>query len=242
MLMATVAIDLPDGSGAMDIELNLGENIMDLAHVTRGLLVWSLFGLVATGSAFAQRGGGGGHYGGGGGGGFRGGGGYYGGGYRGGVGIGIGSGSYGSGWSIGIGRPYGYGYRGYGYGGYRPYGYGYGGYYGAPQYYSTPTYIQPAPVYTVPSAPISTGEVTILFPSDGLEAVVDYTLNGNPYSMRTGQAQKFPNDRLWTIEFDRGGDFGTARYSLSPGTFKFKLTDRGWELVRAASDLPSPAQ
>lgn len=211
---------------------------MNLAHMSRGLLVWSLLGLVATDSAFAQRGGG--YYGG------RGGG-YYGGGYRGGVGIGIGSGYYGSGYygsglSIGIGRPYGYGYRGYGSGGYRPYGAGYGGYYGTPQYYSTPTYIQPAPVYTVPSAPISTGDVTILFPSDGTEAVVDYTLNGNSYSMRTGQSQRFPNDRLWTIEFDRGGDFGTARYSLSPGTFKFKLTDRGWELVRAASDLPTPAQ
>lgn len=216
---------------------------MGLELMIRGLAVWSILGLLAAGTATAQHHGGG-HYGGGGGhhhhggGGFYGGGGYYGG-YRPGYGVGFGSGYYGSGFSLSIGRPYGYGYGG---------GY-YGNSYRTPQYYyptqayvqPAPTYVQQAPVYTVPSAPISTGEVTILFPSDGFEAVIDYTLNGNSYTMRTGQAQRFANDRMWTIEFDRGGDFGTARYSLSPGTFKFKLTDRGWELVRAASSLPAPA-
>ena len=34
-----------------------------------------------------------------------------------------------------------------------------------------------------------------------------------------------------TVEFDRGGDFGAAKKTLSEGTYEFVVTDRGWDLV-----------
>lgn len=204
---------------------------MGFVRLNRGFAVWSMLGLLAAGTAMAQDRGGG----------------AYGGGYLPGLGIGNRAGAYyGSGFSISMGRSYGDGYGGVYYGGIDR----------RPRYnYPTPnsmrnapTYIQQAsasavaPVQVNSPVEVSAGDVVILFPTDGSEAVVDYALNGSSYSMRTGQTQRFPNDRRWTIEFNRGGDFGTARYSLSPGTFKFKITDRGRELVRAASDLPTPAQ
>ena len=36
----------------------------------------------------------------------------------------------------------------------------------------------------------------------------------------------------WSIEFDRGGNFGMARYQLSEGYYFFSLTERGWELFK----------
>ncbi len=232
---------------------------MSLLQLTRRVAVWVVCGVVGAGAVQAQHHGGGGHMGGGhmggghhmgggmggghhysgGGGGYSGGGGYRGGGYYGGYGLGsfgyggglYGSGLYGSGLYLQLGRPYGYGNT----------------YYTRPQY----DYNQPGQVYAMPAqtvqypqqaTKVSDGDVTVLVPSDDPEAAVDYTLNGYPYSMRTGQAQTFPNDRLWTIEFNRGGNFGQARYSLSPGTFKFKQTDKGWELMRAAVVPPMPAQ
>lgn len=58
-----------------------------------------------------------------------------------------------------------------------------------------------------------------------------YSLNGTPYTIQPGESQMLVNDRQWTISFDRGGDFGTAEYTMSPGQYWFELTsDHGWEL------------
>lgn len=34
-----------------------------------------------------------------------------------------------------------------------------------------------------------------------------------------------------TVEFDRGGEFGTARKILRPGAYEFVVTEQGWDLV-----------
>ncbi len=75
---------------------------------------------------------------------------------------------------------------------------------------------------------------------------ISYTLNAIRYTMQPGYEQKLPAGRSWTIEFDRGGSFGTARYSLRPGTYAFAVTDRGWDVVRRTNPLttdstPPPA-
>ena len=63
-----------------------------------------------------------------------------------------------------------------------------------------------------------------------VDAPVSYTINGHEYTIRSGESQWLLNDRDWEIEFDRGGDFGLARYSMSPGIYTFKLTKKGWEI------------
>lgn len=34
-----------------------------------------------------------------------------------------------------------------------------------------------------------------------------------------------------TVEFDRGGEFGTTRKTLRPGAYEFVVTEQGWDLV-----------
>jgi hypothetical protein len=64
---------------------------------------------------------------------------------------------------------------------------------------------------------------------------VNFRLGGNPYSLASGNVQRLQIGQAATIEFDRGGTFGGARYSLTPGTYEFAVSDKGWDLRRPAS-------
>ena len=212
----------------------------------------SMWGLVIvtslTGSAFAQHGhGGGGHSGGGHHGGMSGGtahhhhngGSYYGGGYYGGSGY--------SGLRFGLG--YGSGFGGYGYGGY-PYGYGSGLYSTPRYYYSTPTYSVPSYSYpstviinSTPAAPapsFDNGPIVITSPATN-DKPIGYSLNGQSFTMKPGQSQKFHHDRDWIVGFDRGDGKGATQYGLKAAAYKFKMTGNGWELFEAAAPEPPTA-
>ena len=217
--------------------------------------MWSVVIVTSlTGSAFAQHGhGGGGHAGGGHSGGahhgggtthhHHGGGNYYGGGYGGGGYSGL---RFGFG-GLGYGSGYG-GYGGYGYGG-SPYGYGYGsGLYSTPRYYystpnyTTPTYSYPSTVIinSTPAAPAPTfdnGPIVITSPATN-DKPIGYTLNGQSFTMKPGQSQKFNHDRDWIVGFDRGDGKGATQYGIKAAAYKFKMTANGWELFEAA--IPEP--
>ena len=178
-------------------------------------------------------------------------GGYSGGGYYGGYGGGYGG--Y-SGVRIGIG---GLGYGGYGYGGYGGYsGYGYGGspygygsgYYSTPRYYystpayTTPSYSSPSTVIinstsSVPAPSFDNGPIIITAPAAN-DKPIEYMLNGQSFTIKPGQSQRFNHDRDWIVDFDRGTGKGTGKYSLKATTYKFKMTDNGWELFEAAKPEP----
>ena len=216
--------------------------------------LWSVVIVTSlTGSAFAghgHAGGGGGHVGGG----------HIGGGHVGGHHGGMGGGrmhhggghsggSYYSGGNSGLrfgfgGLGYGSGYGGYGYGG-SPYGYG-SGYYSAPRYYyTTPTYSYPSTmiINSTPSTPAvsyDNGPIVILAPAAN-DKPIEYTLNGLSFTMKPGQSQKFNHDRDWIVGFDRGDGKGSAQYGLKAATYKFKMTEKGWELFEAATPEPPTA-
>lgn len=98
-------------------------------------------------------------------------------------------------------------------------------------------------------APQSNGTITILNPADS-GGEVAYNLNDATYSIKPGYSQTIVVDRTWVISFGSGGPRGDIRYTLSAGTFKFKPTPIGWELVRAVDQpaaleiapTPSPDQ
>ncbi len=161
---------------------------------------------------------------------------------------------------FGYGYPsYGFGYGSYPYryGGYRGYGYGGSGIglqiYSPPNYYySTPSYVYPsyvAPTYTTPSPVIvnpppsipapafDNGPIVIMAPAAN-DKPVEYQLNGQSFSIKPGQSQKFNHDRDWIVEFNRGDGKGSGKYSLKATTYKFKMTDNGWELFEAAKPEP----
>jgi hypothetical protein len=61
---------------------------------------------------------------------------------------------------------------------------------------------------------------------------IHYRVNDHPFSMEPNFRQTLPGGRTWVVAFDRGGSFGRARYTVSQGTYKFMLTDKGWDLFK----------
>lgn len=76
------------------------------------------------------------------------------------------------------------------------------------------------------------GGVVIMNPAE-TGGPIAYRVDDQDFTTESGYWQEVPVGDGGTvlITFDRGGNFGTARYSLSPGTSTFKLTDRGWDIV-----------
>jgi hypothetical protein len=147
---------------------------------------------------------------------------------------------------ISIGTPgYGYGGMGYGgYGGYRPYGYGpyVGPGYGTGVNIVVPsysgggggTYVRQATPPAVPPQRPGAGLPIKLMSPDDAGVAIKYSINEYGYTIEPGHSQTITNDRDWVITFDRGGDFGIAQYTLSPGIYTFALTDKGWQVYHDA--------
>lgn len=155
----------------------------------------------------------------------------------------------------GSGGYYPGGYYGYppGYGGY-PYGNGYGiqigprGYYQAPNIYSQPlpqsNYYYPTPVPSYePVIPYTGPGIVINFKGEGDANAIKYRLDDKwDFEMKAGEKQKLPEKATRVIEFDRGGDFGVARYTLSEGNYDFHLTPKGWDIWKLPTASVSVAK
>lgn len=155
----------------------------------------------------------------------------------------------GSGWSVGNAPAYGYGYgngwgNGYGYGGYGR------GYYNPPvyrnYYYDDDDYdyvpqAVPQPTYRqtyVPPKPYSGPGVTVRNPAKS-DVKLTYLLDDQrEQEIAAGETQKLMEKRSYVVSFDRGGEHGTARYTISEGVYEFTMTDHGWELYRQ-KDVPA---
>ncbi len=79
--------------------------------------------------------------------------------------------------------------------------------------------------------PVEAMTVVLLNPEENAQTVF-VLLAGEELSLEAAQQIQFETPEATIVEFDRGGDFGTARYSLDEGVYEFKLTDQGWELYR----------
>ena len=110
-----------------------------------------------------------------------------------------------------------------------------------------PTNVVPYPIQSNVGMIANGGTIKILNPAES-GGEIRYTLNGTAYSIKPGYAQTIQNDRNWTVDFGSGGTGGNVRYSLQAGTYKFKVTDAGWNLfksqeqqARVAELAPAPA-
>ena len=68
--------------------------------------------------------------------------------------------------------------------------------------------------------------------SAGQRVAVAFLADGQQVALSDGQSHTFYGGGSRTIEFDRGGDFGTGRMVLNWGQYEFVVGDRGWDLVR----------
>lgn len=63
-------------------------------------------------------------------------------------------------------------------------------------------------------------------------ATVAFIVDNRDEELSDGQSRTFSGSGNHTIEFDRGGDRGVARYELTGGVYSFVVTSNGWDLVR----------
>jgi hypothetical protein len=158
-------------------------------------------------------------------------------------------------------RPHWHGgyYGGY-YGWYRPYPY-----YVAP----APVYVQPIvtqpvavpvayPAAAAATPPAATASIAATQPSLRTNTLpttqravrlknpsdsggnVSFVVDGkSEVSLQPGDMQALNSKNSYTVEFDRGGNFGTARRELVEGTYEFVVTENGWDLERLPTE-PTP--
>ena len=66
----------------------------------------------------------------------------------------------------------------------------------------------------------------------GRSVPVSCIVDSQDVSLRDGEIRTFTGRGSRVVEFDRGGDFGAARYDLTAGDYQFLITAKGWDLVR----------
>lgn len=71
----------------------------------------------------------------------------------------------------------------------------------------------------------------------GSGANVVYFVNGTRYEMKPGMSQKLPPGPNWIVNFDRGGSWGEAAYTVADGTYYFTPSESGWNLYRQRFDV-----
>jgi hypothetical protein len=54
--------------------------------------------------------------------------------------------------------------------------------------------------------------------------------------LASGTTRTWSDRASLTVEFDRGGNFGSTKKVLRPGQYDFVVTDDGWDLVASAGD------
>ncbi|HTU27349.1 MAG TPA: hypothetical protein VMF30_18210 [Pirellulales bacterium] len=96
-------------------------------------------------------------------------------------------------------------------------------------------------VITANPVPDSQGEEVksgvLLVNPTGSDANVVYFVNGGRYVMKPGMSQKLPAGANWVVDFDRGGNFGHAAYTLTDGTYYFTPSEHGWNLYHERFDV-----
>lgn len=125
--------------------------------------------------------------------------------------------------------------------------------------YPQPTYVAPAYVpaasapapsnwtgrseprtNTLPASQTITSAVTIRNPAASGGAVGFVVDGSDEVTLSAGQTQTLNNQGSYTVEFDRGGNFGVARKTLTSGAYEFQVTERGWDLVEASRVATRP--
>jgi hypothetical protein len=71
---------------------------------------------------------------------------------------------------------------------------------------------------------------------------VAFVVDNHDEELNDGQAHTISSSGKHTIEFDRGGDRGVARYELTSGLYSFVVTNNGWDLVRDTSETMRTAK
>jgi hypothetical protein len=74
--------------------------------------------------------------------------------------------------------------------------------------------------------------ISIRNPAETNTPVTFVVDNRRESELSPGESHSLAEKSSYVIEFDRGGEFGTARHVVNEGSYEFVATDRGWDLRR----------
>lgn len=94
-----------------------------------------------------------------------------------------------------------------------------------------PVCTNPLPGDCLPGTPATGRGLTIVNP-ETTSGTVRFRLGEQQYELESGYRQEVQSGGSQVIEFDRGGNFGKARYTLREGTYHFSVSDRGWDIIK----------
>lgn len=72
--------------------------------------------------------------------------------------------------------------------------------------------------------------------SAGHKTPVNFLVDRREASLTDGESRTWAGSARRSVQFDRGGSFGTADYDLTPGEYEFVVTAAGWDLVKKDSE------
>lgn len=68
---------------------------------------------------------------------------------------------------------------------------------------------------------------------------VSFVIDGQDVELTDGGTRTFVGKAHRTIQYDRGGRFGSTQQDLAGGQYEFRVTSSGWDLVRRPDFTPS---
>jgi len=68
---------------------------------------------------------------------------------------------------------------------------------------------------------------------------VSFLVDGQDVDLADGATRTFVGKSHRTIQYDRGGRFGSTQQDLTGGQYEFRITSTGWDLVRRSDITPS---
>lgn len=75
--------------------------------------------------------------------------------------------------------------------------------------------------------------------SAGAQLPVSFLVDGQDVELAEGATRTFVGKTHRTIQYDRGGRFGSTQQDLTGGQYEFRVTASGWDLVKKPDFTPS---
>ena len=75
----------------------------------------------------------------------------------------------------------------------------------------------------------------------GADLAVSFLVDGQDVELAEGGTRTFIGKPRRTIQYDRGGQFGSTQQDVTGGQYEFRITATGWDLVRRP-DVSKPSR
>lgn len=89
-----------------------------------------------------------------------------------------------------------------------------------------------APVSSPKPNSISDDDRIVIRNAAGAQLPVSFVVDGQDVELADGSVRTFVGRTQRTVQYDRGGKFGSTQQDLSGGQYEFRITATGWDLVR----------